>query len=365
MTQTTAIAKPVTVKSLLAREDYQARFREILDRRAPQFTASIIAVAGLLPADTDPDSIIRSALIAATLDLPIQKDLGFAWIIPYAGKAQFQMGYKGFIQLGMRTGQYQTMNVTEVYEGEYQPGSRLAGEFSLGERTSETIVGFAAFFRMLNGFQKAEYWTVEQVKAHAGRYSQAYRKGKQDSPWITHFNEMGCKTVIKSLLAQWGYLSVEMQAAIRHDQGAVGDGGPDYVDNPPPPIQGPNFGAMKKAEPAPVKEKPLAPAEPDRVPFAPVETEKETPAVEPATEPPPTAPSAWEVLAALVTDAHGYSWDEFKLVLLKVLFITEKQAEKLDGFAGMSNALSVRCLKAKVGLLAELKAQRENTKTSP
>jgi len=221
-----------TVKGLLANVGYKKRFNEILGKKAVGFMSSII---NLTNSDTnltkcDANSVIASAVVAATLDLPIDKNLGFAWIIPYGLKAQFQMGYKGFIQLAMRTGQYKTINATEVYEGEIAHFNRLTGEieFSDTEATSKKIVGYISYFKLLNGFEKAMYMTTEKMEAHAKRYSKTYNSPKdyivKSSKWTTDFDAMAIKTVLKLLLSKYGILSIEMQRAVETDQAVIKDG---------------------------------------------------------------------------------------------------------------------------------------------
>lgn len=221
-----------TVKGLLANVSYKKRFNEILGKKAVGFMSSII---NLTNSDTnltkcDANSVIASAVVAATLDLPIDKNLGFAWIIPYGNKAQFQMGYKGFIQLAMRTGQYKTINATEVYDGEIEHVNRLTGdiEFSDIEPISDKIVGYIAYFKLLNGFEKAMYMTNEKMEAHAKKYSKTYSSSKdyvvKSSKWTTDFNAMAIKTVLKLLLSKFGILSIEMQRAVETDQAVIKDG---------------------------------------------------------------------------------------------------------------------------------------------
>jgi recombination protein RecT len=219
------------------RESLQTRIREVLGQRSAQFTSSLVSLvnANYALKKAEPDSVVAAAMTAALLDLPINKDLGFAHIVPYSGKAQFQMGYKGFIQLAMRTGQYRHLNACEVYEGEFVSYSKLTGELVLKEdgKTSETVVGYAAYMELVNGFRHAIYWPAEKVQAHSQRYSQAVKSKKQDSPWFTNFDAMALKTVIKSLLSKWGILSIELQRAMEADQGALSpDGSVTYLDNP-------------------------------------------------------------------------------------------------------------------------------------
>ncbi|MBO8169319.1 MAG: recombinase RecT [Thermoanaerobacteraceae bacterium] len=231
-----------TVKGLLSQESYKKRFEEVLGKRAPGFISSLI---NLVNGNTNlqeciPQTVIASAAVAATLDLPIDPNLGFAYIVPYkvkgVAKAQFQMGYKGFIQLAMRTGQYKTINAAEVYEGEIKSHNRITGEieFDFDNKQSDKIIGYVAYFKLLNGFEKYLYMTVEEIEAHAKRYSKSYNSSS--SPWKTDFHSMALKTVIKRLLSKYGILSIEMQTAVKVDQAVInqvddnGNFDYDYVD---------------------------------------------------------------------------------------------------------------------------------------
>lgn len=225
--------KPETVKDYLALPSYRDRFNEIMGKRAPQFMASIInASAQYTLRDCEPKSVIAAACVAATLDLPIDKNLGFAHIVPYKTGgvkiAQFQMGYKGIIQLALRSGQYQRLNAgpvnKEVFVGYDEVGEpRLDWtKFDAIKATAEPA-GYFAAWRLVNGFTKSVYWPKDVVESHAQRYSQAYRADKKDSPWFTDFPGMATKTVLMNGLRKWGILSVEMQKAIEHDQGIQQD----------------------------------------------------------------------------------------------------------------------------------------------
>jgi recombination protein RecT len=211
----------VTIRQLLDAPTIKKRFEEVLKDRAPQYMSSII---NLVNSDTnlqkcDPMSVIRACMVAATLNLPIDKNLGYAWVIPYGNRAQFQLGYKGYVQLALRTGQYRYINVIEVYKGELKKFNRLTEELEFDEsaRESDEVIGYAAYFELLNGFKKTVYWTVEQVLAHRDRFS----KQKDGKVWREDFDAMAKKTVLKSLLSKWGILSVEMQRAFTDDDNAV------------------------------------------------------------------------------------------------------------------------------------------------
>lgn len=213
--------EPITLKALLASPKVKKRFEEVLDKRAPQFMTSIINLysndSGLQKCD--PMTVISSAMVAASLDLPIDKNLGYAWIVPYydrktkSYRAQFQLGYKGYIQLALRSGQYRYINAIPVREGELKKWDPLTEEIEIDfeARESDEVIGYAAFFELLNGFRKTVYWRKEDVEAHRQKYS------KSGFGWENDWDAMALKTVIKSLLSRWGILSVEMQKAVIED----------------------------------------------------------------------------------------------------------------------------------------------------
>jgi recombination protein RecT len=211
------------VKAYLNNDETKRRFEEMLGKKTAGFTSSITSlVTGATSFDNvDPKTIMASAFIAASLDLPINPNLGFAYIIPYGSKAQFQMGYKGFVQLALRTGQYKTINTTEVYEGELVDYNRLSGEAKIDQtkKTSDTVVGYAAYFRLVNGFEKSIYMTVEDIEKHAKKYSKSF--SNQSGLWKTNFHVMALKTVLKLLLSKYGILSTEMVTAIQSDQATI------------------------------------------------------------------------------------------------------------------------------------------------
>ncbi len=226
-----------SLQGLLKQDSVKKRFEDVLGKKAAGFMSSIISAtnANTMLSKAEPMSIIRAAAIAAALDLPINPSLGFSHIVPYKKDgepiAQFQMGWKGFVQLALRTGQYKTINATPVYEGELQSKNRFTGEmvFDEAKKESDKIVGYVAYFKLINGFEKWLYMGSEEVKAHGKRYSQSYStpKGK----WMTDFESMALKTVIKMLLSKYGVLSIEMQTAILGDQATVKkDGEFEYPD---------------------------------------------------------------------------------------------------------------------------------------
>lgn len=214
-----------TVKGMLETPAFKKKFEEMLGKKAAGFISSIIAVTNssnyLMKAD--PATVIGAAAQAAMLDLPINQSLGFAYIVPYKGAAQFQLGYKGYIQLAQRSGQYADIGAKTVYEGELEYENRLLDKFRFGERTSDKVIGYLAYFRLTNGFEKMLYMTIDEAQAHAKKYSQNY-KGGTDKWGIADFNVMAEKTVLKRLLSKYGPLSIEsvqMSQALANDGGVI------------------------------------------------------------------------------------------------------------------------------------------------
>lgn len=218
-----------TVKGMLETPAFKKKFEEMLGKKAAGFISSIIAVTNssnyLMKAD--PATVIGAAAQAAMLDLPINQSLGFAYIVPYKGGAQFQLGYKGYIQLAQRSGQYADIGAKTVYEGELEYENRLLDKFRFGERTSDKVIGYLAYFRLTNGFEKMLYMTIDEAQAHAKKYSQNY-KGGTDKWGLADFNVMAEKTVLKRLLSKYGPLSIE---SIQMSQALANDGGVISMNN--------------------------------------------------------------------------------------------------------------------------------------
>ena len=237
--ETQLTPKQNPIKLFFERESVKQKFSEMLGKRAPQFITSVlqIATSNKLLENADPISIYNSAAIAATLDLPLNNNLGYAWIVPYAGKAQFQMGAKGFVQLAQRTGQYLRINVVEVYSNQFKSWNSLTEELEADFSVDGVgaIVGFCSYFKLINGFEKTVYWSAEKVRAHGKKYSKSFGSG----PWKDEFDKMAKKTVLKYTLSAWGILSIEMQTAMKVDQGIVNnDDATDisYIDSTDAPV---------------------------------------------------------------------------------------------------------------------------------
>ncbi|HEP6970355.1 TPA: recombinase RecT, partial [Streptococcus pyogenes] len=159
-------------------------------------------------------SIYAAAMKAAVLNLPIEPSLGRAYLVPYKGQAQFQLGYKGLIELAQRSGQYKNINAGIVYKSQLISYNPLFEELILDfSKPQDEIVGYFAAFKLFNGFEKVSFWTVEKVTAHGKKFSKSFASG----PWKTDFDAMAQKTILKDILSKYGPLSVEMQKAIEED----------------------------------------------------------------------------------------------------------------------------------------------------
>lgn len=220
-----AASVSVMLNSMLDSEGYRRRFDELLGKRSPQFVSSIITMVNDNPNmieafRNNPLSVVKSALRAATYDLPIDPALGYAYIIPFRNKgrmdATFVLGYKGMIQLALRTGAYNKLNVTDIRKGELKRFNYLTEDMDIDfiedeeERRALPIVGWAGYFRLVNGTEKTIYMTCGQVEAH----EQEHRKGQyMTQVWRDHFDAMASKTVLRELLGKWGIMSIDYQRA--------------------------------------------------------------------------------------------------------------------------------------------------------
>lgn len=221
----TAAKEAKTLKGMLEMPAYKNKFNEMLGKKAAGFMSSIIAVANnnKLLAKAEPSTVIGAAAQAAMLDLPINQSLGFAYIVPYKGAAQFQLGYKGYIQLAQRSGQYVDIGAKTVFEGELEYENRLLDKFKFGERTGDKVIGYLAYFRLTNGFEKMLFMELDEMIAHAKKYSKSYSGGTEK--WgLAEFDVMAEKTVLKRLLSKYGPLSIEsiqMSQALSNDGGVI------------------------------------------------------------------------------------------------------------------------------------------------
>ena len=217
------MSNQLTTKDYFNNENVKKKFQEILGQRSSAYITSVLSAVNSnnLLQKAEPQSIYMAAMMAAVLDLPINPALGNAYIVPYGNKAQFQLGYKGFIQLALRSGQFKTIASKEVYEGQIESNDDgFDGfQFKWSNKKSNTIIGYAAYFKLLNGFEKTFYMTKEEVTAHGKKYSKSFNNG----PWKTDFDSMARKTVLKLLLDKYAPKSIEMQKAQIVDQAIIND----------------------------------------------------------------------------------------------------------------------------------------------
>ena len=210
------------MKRVVNAEGMQELLKRTLKDGAQAFGASLIELYG---SDSylqgcNPGDVAKEALKAAGLRLPVSKQLGFCYIIPRRDhgvlKPQFQLGYKGYIQLVMRTGAYRYINAGPVYEGELKGQDKLSGAVDLsGEAASDKVIGYFAYLETVNGFKHCEYWPLSRVEAHARKFSDSYKKGA--GVWRDNFDAMAEKTVLKALISKWGIMSIEMETALQQD----------------------------------------------------------------------------------------------------------------------------------------------------
>ena len=226
----------LTITKLVKDEGFQKEAEKTLGAGAPQFLSSVLTLANADPKirELDPVKLYNTCLMAAALKLPFNSNLGHAYIIPYKGEPQLQIGWKGFVQLAQRSNQFKTIGVNAVHENEIGGIDPMTGEitfdFKLPGEKSGKIVGYMAYFRLLNGFEKSYYMTMAELQAHGKNYSQTFKKGY--GVWKDNFDAMAQKTVIKLLLNKFAPLSINSDLArgIEVDQqNAEGD----YADNKP------------------------------------------------------------------------------------------------------------------------------------
>jgi recombination protein RecT len=239
------MTKALTIKEYISAPAVQTKMKEMLvtPQMIRQFTTSVISIAGAdeLLANSEPRSLFNACLTAASLNLPINKNLGFAHIIGYNNtkkgvvEAQFQLGARGFKELAQRSGKYKYINQGDVREGEMVGRNRLTGEIEFAWEANENkrlklpVVGYFSYFELHNGFSSTLYMSAEEVTAHGKKYSQSFKKGF--GPWKDNFEAMALKTVSKLNISKNGPLSIELETAISVDQAVIRDDGKrDYID---------------------------------------------------------------------------------------------------------------------------------------
>jgi recombination protein RecT len=243
----------LTPKALFSQDNIKKKFEELMGKKAQGFITSVLQIVSSNKAlsEAEPYSVYNAAAVAAVLDLPLNNNLGFAYIVPYNERqsdgtyksvAQFQMGYRGFVQLAQRSGVFKTISAAPIYEGQLVEENPLTGfVFDFTKKKSDLIVGYAAYFSLLNGFEKTMYMKVEDLKKHGFKYSKTYSnpKTKAFSRWEVDFEAMALKTVLKLLLSKFAPLSIEMQKATIMDQAVINNAETEditYIDNEEPVI---------------------------------------------------------------------------------------------------------------------------------
>jgi recombination protein RecT len=221
------------MNAMLDGEKLRGRFDELLGKRAPQFISSLVS---LVNADTNmqkafyqaPMTVVQSALKAASFDLPIDQNLGYAYIVPFNNnkkdadgntkkvmEATFILGWKGMHQLALRTGSYKTINVIDIREGELKSYNRLTEDIEIefvedeDEREKLEVVGYVGYYRLVNGAEKTIYMTIKQITAHEKKHRKGEYMGKG---WREDWDAMARKTVYRQLIGKWGVMSIDYQS---------------------------------------------------------------------------------------------------------------------------------------------------------
>lgn len=233
----------LSLKQYIEQPNVKNRVEQLLGNRASQF---ILTLSSMVSNNEklqvcEPASLFTAALTVTALDLPVNNNLGYAWIIPYKAKdgktyAQAQLGYKAFIQLAMRSDKFKTLNVSDVRQGEYKGLDRLSGELNLewvndeAVRVKLPVIGYVAYMKLKNGFEKSYWMTADEARAHGQKYSAQFRKYKSGL-WKDEFDSMARKTVIKLMLSKYAPLSTDMAKAQEVDQAVLMDEKTKYIDN--------------------------------------------------------------------------------------------------------------------------------------
>ena len=232
--------------SVITATNTQAYLQSVLGEKKSSFVNNLTALVAnnKMLQECEPVTIMYAALKATALDLPLDQNLGFAYVLPYknnkAGisEAQFQIGFKGVVQLCIRSNEYERINVTDVRQGELKSRNRMTGDLSFewveddAERNRLPVIGYVGYFRLKSGYEKYSYWSVEELERHGKTYSQTFKKGY--GVWKDNFDAMAKKTVLKLMLNKGDApMSVEMQQAIKYDQSVILDeqGTAKYIDN--------------------------------------------------------------------------------------------------------------------------------------
>lgn len=259
--------KDMGITEFLNKDSVKNQLQQAVGKNSMRFVSSVVSAVTVNPAlqECTNKSILSAALLGESLNLSPSPQLGQYYMVPYENKkegvkvAQFQMGYKGYIQLAIRSGQYKKLNVLAVKEGELVRFDPLTEEIEVRliedeeEREQAKTIGYYAMFEYINGFKKALYWSKKKMASHAERYSAAFSKNgglkslelleqgqipqkdlwKYSSFWFKDFEAMAFKTMLRQLISKWGIMSIEMQRAYEGDMAEIREDGNQYVDNQP------------------------------------------------------------------------------------------------------------------------------------
>lgn len=260
--------KDMGITAFLNQDSVKNQLQQAVGKNSMRFVSSVVSAVTVNPAlqECTNKSILSAALLGESLNLSPSPQLGQYYMVPYENKkegtkvAQFQMGYKGYIQLAIRSGQYKKLNVLAVKEGELVRFDPLAEEIEVRliedeeKREQAKTIGYYAMFEYINGFKKALYWSKKKMASHAEKYSAAFSKNgglkslelleqgkipqkdlwKYSSFWFKDFEAMAFKTMLRQLISKWGIMSIEMQRAYEGDMAEIRENGTNqYVDNGP------------------------------------------------------------------------------------------------------------------------------------
>lgn len=252
------------ITTYLNRDDIQSYLRDVIGQNKDKFITNLVSATNQnkeLQKCTSL-SLMSGALTATTLNLSLNKSFGYVYLVPFKNKklsdqkhvdvyeAQFQIGYRGYIQLALRTGQYKKINAIPVYKGQFESWNALTEEIALNEFDdfqNDEIIGYVAYFKLVNGFEKTIFWSMSKMQTHADKYSQAFsleiagkikagkipqsEMWKYSSFWYKDFDEMALKTMLRQLLSKWGIMSEELQKAFEDDQTIINGDSKVYNDN--------------------------------------------------------------------------------------------------------------------------------------
>lgn len=259
---TTLTKQSVQVSAFLNNDNTQQYLKSVLGNNAEKFVTNLVSVVNQNQSlsECTHTSLMSGAIVASTLNLSLNKGFGYAYLVPFKNnkikdvngnptkEAQFQIGYKGYIQLAMRTGQYKKINAVPIYENQFISYNEVYEDLQLNNISGEgKVVGYVAYFQLLNGFEKLIYWDFAKMINHADKFSQAFNKNdyfklidgkinnkdlwKYSSFWYKDFNEMANKTMLRQLLSKYGILTEEMQTAYEYDQAVIREGDAHYIEN--------------------------------------------------------------------------------------------------------------------------------------